>query len=230
MFYCNNMLRISHPLTARRTISHAVASTARDEKVSVVKPPSVQIPEQNRIFYFAFGANMAQSVVQRRALKPRSAVPGTVRNYKLYFQHIGAYGTIEYRPDDTTRPDVHGVVLDISEAEMRRLAGIEGGYDVKDVVVTTGDGTRYRAKAFITNWSVRLFDEGLPTHDYIGKLRAGAEHHSLPAEYQDWLNGIKSRGYQQTTRSQLTSPSTYIAVGFSAALFSGAMAILVRPR
>lgn len=101
-----------------------------------------------------------------------------------------AYGTIEYRPDDDTRPDVHGVVLDLSEEEMKRLAAIEGGYDIKDVLVTGDDGTRYRSKAFVTNWSVRLFDEGKPTHDYIGKLRTGAQQHSLPPEYQVCTNTL----------------------------------------
>lgn len=47
---------------------------------------------------------------------------------------------------------------------------------------------------------------------------------------QEWLSGVESRGLADTTREQLTSPSTYIAVGFCATLFSGAMALLVRPR
>lgn len=94
------------------------------------------------------------------------------------------YGTIEYRPDDNSRPDVQGVVLDLSQEDMDRLTVTEGGYDVKDIVVTGPDQTSYRAKVFITNWSVKLFTESAPTHDYIGKLRAGAQEHNLPARYQ----------------------------------------------
>lgn len=105
--------------------------------------------------------------------------------------HAG-YATIDYRPDDSSRPDVHGVVMDLSTEEMKRLAAMEGGYDLKDVVVASPDGTRYHSKAFTTNWSVRLFEESAPTHDYIGKLRSGAEHHSLPNQYQ-----VRDAGTQQ---------------------------------
>lgn len=74
--------------------------------------------------------------------------------------------------------------MDLSEAEMKRLSAMELGYDVRDVIVTAADGTGYRSKAFITEWSVRLFEESAPTHDYIGKLRAGAEQFNLPSKYQ----------------------------------------------
>lgn len=91
---------------------------------------------------------------------------------------------MEYRPEDTTRPDVHGVLLDLSQEEMDSLADIEKGYDVNTVVVTDPEGQRYEAKVFQSNWSVRLFEEGAPSQDYIGKLREGAEVHELPTEYQ----------------------------------------------
>lgn len=97
--------------------------------------------------------------------------------------HAG-YATIDYSPEDISRPDVHGVVMDLSNDEMKRLTAMEAGYDVKDVVVTSLDGTRYHSKAFTSNWSVRLFEESAPTHDYIGKLLSGAEYHSLPTQYQ----------------------------------------------
>lgn len=94
------------------------------------------------------------------------------------------YGSIEYRPEDTTRPDVYGVVLDLTQEEMKSLANTEQGYDVVPVVVTGPDGRRFSCKAFSSNWSVRLFQETLPTEDYIGKLQEGSKIHELPAEYQ----------------------------------------------
>lgn len=94
------------------------------------------------------------------------------------------YATIEYRPADDSRPDVCGLVMDLSKADMDRLSMMEAGYGVKDVHVTDADGTQWSCKAFVTDWSVRLFEEGLPTHDYIGKLRSGAEAFDLPAHYQ----------------------------------------------
>lgn len=226
------MSRFSRALPVCQATARPVAPQPHTSAAEppLCKPPAARSADSGRVLYFAFGANLAPQVTSRRDLKPRSAVAGTVRNHKLYFQHIGGYATIEYRPDDVSRPDVHGVVMDLSNDEMKRLTAMEGGYDVKDVVVTSPDGTRYHSKAFTTNWSVRLFKDTAPTHDYIGKLRSGADHHSLPAQYQDWLNGIESRGLQETTEKQVTSPSTYIATGFSAMLFTAAVALLVRPR
>jgi hypothetical protein len=97
---------------------------------------------------------------------------------------VSGYATVEYRPGDASRPDVHGVMLDLSQEEMQTLANTEAGYDVRDVVVTGTGGKRYAAKTFMSNWSVRLFEETSPTQDYIGKLQEGARIHELPAEYQ----------------------------------------------
>lgn len=123
---CHQPVLLSRPSRTRRTV--AVASQPRETTRPAVKQASTKTPDQGRVFYFAFGANLAQSVVQRRGLKPArcasstnwcqwlrssrynhkrlhiaiatlmhgqlswipcSAVPGTVRNYKLYFQHLG---------------------------------------------------------------------------------------------------------------------------------------------
>lgn len=77
-------------------------------------------------------------------------------------------------------------MLDLSQEEMKSLANTEQGYDVRSVVVTDAEGKRYAAKVFMSNWSVRLFQETVPTQDYIGKLQEGARIHELPAEYQVW--------------------------------------------
>lgn len=190
-------------------------------------------PPPGREFYFGFGANMAPRVVLKRKLYPTSATPATLNNHKLYFNHIGGYGSIEYRPEDSTRPDVHGVVLDLSEDEMKVLADIETGYNVREVIVTGDEGQRYVAKAFVSNWSVRLFQETVPTEDYIGKLREGAQFHKLPEEYQAWLQSIEGRENMMDTSgdhdSAFASPASFLAAGFSAALFIGACALLVGP-
>lgn len=175
---------------------------------------------------------MAPRVVQRRNLAPRSVTAGTLHNYKLYFTHIGGYGSIEYRPEDTTRPDVYGVVLDLTQEEMKSLANTEQGYDVVPVVVTGPDGRRFSCKAFSSNWSVRLFQETLPTEDYIGKLQEGSKIHELPAEYQAWLHSIEGRPAMAPSGEEhevLASPASYIAMGFSAALFVGACMLFVGP-
>ena len=112
-----------------------------------------------------------QASLTRTARKPCARVPA-------------GYGTLDYRPADTSRPDVQGVIHDLSDAEMRSLALTETGYDVRDVLVDTGDGVTVLARAFFSNWSVRLFRETLPTKLYIGKICSGAADFGLTDEYQ----------------------------------------------
>lgn len=98
--------------------------------------------------------------------------------------HAG-YGDIAYRPNDTSRPDVQGAVLDLSESELARLRSIELGYAMRPVTVVGADGTTlYQAQAFVTDWWFRAFQECRPTARYIGVIRAGAEYVGLSAEYQ----------------------------------------------
>jgi hypothetical protein len=98
-------------------------------------------------------------------------------------QYAG-YGNIEYRPGQQDRPDVEGVLHDISAEEMRKLNFIEGGYDVRKVFVSTAENETAEAEAFMSNWSVRLFKETKPTAQYITKIRAGAEAFDFSPEYQ----------------------------------------------
>jgi hypothetical protein len=100
------------------------------------------------------------------------------------------YGSIEYSPADESRPDVEGVLHDLSEREMRRLAFTEGGYDVRDVLVETADDVTVQAKAFKSNWTVRLFHETQPTRLYIRKICSGAADFGLSAAYQVCLDTL----------------------------------------
>jgi hypothetical protein len=87
------------------------------------------------------------------------------------------------------------VVLDLSDEEMGRLSLIESGYDVREVSVYAADGHTYMAKAFVANWSVRLFAEQSPTHDYIGKIRRGAMDYGLSAEYQVGIRCVHQKNF-----------------------------------
>lgn len=66
--------------------------------------------------------------------------------------HLAGYGNIEYKPADTSRPDVQGVVHDLSPAEFKALTLMESGYDVRTVHVACGDGETLQAQAFTSNW------------------------------------------------------------------------------
>ena len=166
--------------------------------------------------------------------------------------HAG-YATILQRKC-SARPDVAGVLYELSTAEMWALAAMEAGYDVETVRVDAGSGVAYEAQAFVTNWSLRLFDEAPPSQRYIGLIREGAEHHRLPAEYrvrgssadthlqavsppshtsaplQAWLGQVEVMFDPKREPRYFATPSGYLAAAAVSALFAGVTSLLVRPR
>lgn len=50
------------------------------------------------------------------------------------------YGTIDYRPGEMGRPDVHGVILEVRMQEMELMAEESPGYMVQDVAVLAETG------------------------------------------------------------------------------------------
>ena len=70
------------------TIRGSRQSTALQPRRTEARPV-MEKAEQGRVNYFAFGGNVNKAVVQRRGLKPRRSITGTVHNHKLYFAHVG---------------------------------------------------------------------------------------------------------------------------------------------
>ena len=104
--------------------------------------------------------------------------------YLSYRSHrLAGYATILPRKDEN-RPDVSGVLYDLSSEEMWALSVMETGYDVREIQVETAGGDVYEAKAFVSSWSLRLFDEAPPSKRYLSIMREGAQHYGLPSEYQ----------------------------------------------
>lgn len=93
------------------------------------------------------------------------------------------FGTIEYRPADTT-PDVHGVVLDITVEELAAILSTQNGYALQDVAVLAETGDVYISKTLMSLPGYRLPQEAQPMAEYMAKIRQGAQFHNLPAPYQ----------------------------------------------
>jgi hypothetical protein len=139
--------------------------------------------EARAVFHAWEGAAFApvQNVCTPTLFRCISMSPMSTRSHSW---PLAGYGNIEYKPADISRPDVHGVVHDLSQSEFNALARMEGGYDVRTVHVACSDGETLQAQAFTSNWSVRLFQETAPTALYINKICAGAEVFGLSARYQ----------------------------------------------
>lgn len=94
--------------------------------------------------YFAYGANMATKVLERRKVnKPLTWYPAMVvdRNIELAFAHRGAYATLLRRDSGVefhselrfSRP--YGVVYQLLVEDFEKIAQKEIGYSVSDIQV-----------------------------------------------------------------------------------------------
>lgn len=107
----------------------------------------------------------------------------TVRKVLEHHHRHAGFGTIEYRPADTT-PDVHGVVLDITVEELAAILSTQTGYALQDVAVLAETGDVYISKTLMSLPGYRLPQEAQPMAEYMAKIRQGAQFHNLPAAYQ----------------------------------------------
>lgn len=167
-----------------------------DRNKSYFRPGGAEVVQADpgRVLCFAYGSALTPAFRESRGVNSLQIIPGRVSNFKLMFQHQGGYGTIDYRPNDTARPDVHGVVLEISSQDMERLGDREQGYMVQDVAVLAETGDLYISKAFMSHISWRLPQEVRPPAEYLNSLQQGARLHNLPMEYQAWLQRIAAGG------------------------------------
>lgn len=94
------------------------------------------------VWYFAYGSNMAPSVVARRGLKPLAVRCAQIKTHVLVFDVFGvpysepAMAGIRPRPPGHTGPAVCGVAYLLSGADYARLKVSEGaGTGYRDVVL-----------------------------------------------------------------------------------------------
>ncbi len=150
---------------------------------------------QDRVWYFAFGANMNDSAFrERRGMQPIEWRPGCVRGYRLRFnlegRPIGKAAPANISPDRDA--EVWGVLYQITRADLVRLDYTEGvpgrryrhlWLNAKDI-----DGHMIEAVTFIADGKE---SDGNPSLRYITLLREGARAHGLPEHYIRILDGVK---------------------------------------
>ena len=148
----------------------------------------------DRIWYFAFGANMHDSAfLERRGMRPIEWRAGRVRKYRLRFN-------LEGRPRGKAAPanispdmnaEVWGVLYQITRADLVCLDSTEGvpgrryrhlWFEVED-----NDGERLEAVTYIADGKET---DGSPSLRYITLLREGARAHGLPEQYLQFLENV----------------------------------------
>ncbi len=149
----------------------------------------------DKIWYFAFGANMHDSAfLERRGMRPTEWRPGRARGYRLRFN-------LEGRPKGKAAPanissdlnaEVWGVLYNIRRSELLHLDSTEGvpGRRYRHLWVETEDrnGDLMLAVTYIAGGNQT---DGKPSLRYITLLREGARAHDLPEHYLRFLDNVK---------------------------------------
>lgn len=143
------------------------------------------------IDYFAFGANMSASILQRRNVRPLAATSARLDGYALAFNLPGIPiyepGFANIEPDEDAA--VWGVLYRLSAADFRRLTVTEGDgehYSSIEVVVAPGGDATQTATARCFR-ALRTDPTLKPSRRYLDHLLEGARSHGLPTMYVDSL-------------------------------------------
>lgn len=136
---------------------------------------------------------MASSAFRtRRSMRPRSAEPARLDDYRLVFNEGGipyvepAFANIEPAPGAR----VWGVLYDLPCGDLELLSRDESqNYRCVEVAVHGACSGEVVAQAY---QSARVREGRLPSRRYLGLLIEGAREHGLPDEYVQELAGQAS--------------------------------------
>jgi cation transport regulator ChaC len=139
------------------------------------------------MLYFAYGINMDIDSLAARGVTFEKVINGKARDYRLVFDKPAADGTGRANLQDDRGSAAEGVVWEVPDAELERLAvyedGDQGHYRGQEIIVQTSRGEltclAYRAAKFRTGLK--------PAPDYLAAIVRGAETHRLSPEYIDYL-------------------------------------------
>jgi len=138
------------------------------------------------VLYFAFGANMCASVLERRSVQVTDSYAGTLEDHRLVFDLPGipwiepVFANIAPTPGAT----VHGVLHAMTRPDFDRLSRSEGAgrhYRCIEVSVKPLNGDEPQiAMAFEAMRRVQGLN---PSRRYVDLLLEGARTHGLPQSY-----------------------------------------------
>ncbi len=150
---------------------------------------------QEKVWYFAFGANMHDSAFRaRRRMRASEWRAGRVHGYRLRFNLEGrprgkaAPANISPHPDS----EVWGVLYQITRRDLLHLDYSEGvpGRRYRHLWLEAEDinGARMPAVTYIAEGTE---NDGNPSLRYITLLREGARAHGVPEHYLQFLESVE---------------------------------------
>ena len=150
---------------------------------------------QDKVWYFAFGANMHDHAFQdRRGMRPSQWRPGKLPGYRLRFnlegRPKGKAAPANISPDEDA--EVWGVLYLITRRDMIWLNATEGipGWRYRPIWLDAEGPTGGPLPVF-TYIADGLEKDGNPSERYITLLRDGARAHGLPQTWISYLEKIK---------------------------------------
>jgi hypothetical protein len=147
------------------------------------------------MYYFGYGSNMLTSRLQERVPSGDPVRTGTLRGYALRFHKRSRDGSGKCNivPSSDEDARVHGVVFDVSSADLRTLDEAEQrgrGYERRNVVVR---GAESAIEAFAYVAQPAYVDDALLPYDwYHALVLAGAREHDLPSSYTAQVESVRS--------------------------------------
>jgi cation transport regulator ChaC len=150
---------------------------------------------EDSVWYFAFGANMHDSVFRtRRGMRPNEWRTGRIKGYRLRFNldghPKGKAAPANISPDENM--EVWGVLYRLKRRTLIRLNASEGvpgrRYCPVWLNVEDGNGNPLQAIAYIADGNEK---DGVPSLRYLTLLREGASAHGLPEKWIAYLADVR---------------------------------------
>ena len=147
------------------------------------------------MYYFGYGSNMLTPRLQERIPSANPVQTATLRGYALQFHKRSRDGSGKCNVVPSSEEDarVHGVVFDVSSADLRTLDEAEQrgrGYERRSVVVR-GPESELEAFAYVAQ-PAYVDDALLPYDWYHALVLAGAQEHDLPSPYVTQIEDVRS--------------------------------------
>ena len=131
-------------------------------------------------YYFAYGSNMLPKRLLERIKKYHTAFQAMLPEHHFVYNKKSIDGTAKANVESDGVAAVHGVCFEIDEDDLAILKKYEGGYDQRNIVVTTRNGNKTKAVTYISD----SIDSALAVSDkYKSMVLKGAEYWEFSESY-----------------------------------------------
>lgn len=131
-------------------------------------------------YYFAYGSNMLPERLLERIEKYHMSFPAKLSDFKFTYNKKSIDGTAKANIEPNQNIEVHGACFEIDEEDFEILKKHEGGYDRRNITITTTEGNETKAVTYISN---SIDNKLIPTNEYKSLVLNGAKHWKLDETY-----------------------------------------------